>query len=258
MLGLLIGGCAVLGLAVGSFLNVVIYRVPRHESIVSPRSACPTCHAQILDRDNIPIVSWVLLRGRCRNCREPISWRYPLVELTCAGLFAGAAARVGFDWDLPALIILLAGLFALACIDLEHLVLPKAVVYATLLPLASSLVLAAATTGEWHRLLIAGLCAAAWFVAFFVLNAVGPRYLGFGDVRLAPLLGLGLGWLGVRYVLLGFFAANLIGAVIGVTLIALKKMKRDQPIPYGVFLALGAALAIYAGPELLAPFQRFS
>lgn len=258
MLGLLIGACALLGLAVGSFLNVVIYRVPRRESIVSPRSACPSCKAAILQRDNIPVVSWLFLRGRCRNCREPISLRYPLVELTCAGLFAGVAARVGFNWDLPALVVLVAGLLALACIDLEHMILPKSIVYVTFILLMISLVLAAAVTGEWHRLLIAVICAAAWFVVFFILNAASPRLLGFGDVRLAPVLGLGLGWLGIRYVLLGFFAANLIGAVFGLTLIALKKMQRDQPIPYGVFLALGVALAVYAGPELLAPFQRFS
>jgi len=102
---------------------------------------------------------------------------------------------------------------------------------------------------------VAGLCAAIWFAVFFAMNFVSPRLLGFGDVRLAPLLGLGLGWLGVRYVLLGFFSANLIGAVIGIALIATQRMRRDQPIPYGIFLALGAALAVFAGPELLVPFQ---
>jgi leader peptidase (prepilin peptidase)/N-methyltransferase len=112
-------------------------------------------------------------------------------------------------------------------------------------------------TGEWHRLFVAVLCAVVWFVAFFTLNLASPRLLGFGDVRLAAVLGLGLGWLGVRYVLLGFFAANLIGAVIGVTLILAKKMRHDQQIPYGIFLAMGAAFALYAGPEILAPLNRF-
>jgi leader peptidase (prepilin peptidase)/N-methyltransferase len=255
---LLIVGCGILGLVIGSFLNVVIYRVPLHMSIVSPRSSCPSCHTPILERDNIPVVSWLLLRGKCRTCANPISVRYLVVELACGGLFAGVAAREGFNWDVPALLIFVAGLLALASIDLERLILPKSIVYSTLVLLIASLVLDAGVSDQWHRLLIAGLCAAGWFVVFFSLNFIGPRYLGFGDVRLSLVLGVALGWLGIRYVILGFFSANLIGAILGVALIAMKKMSRDQPIPFGVFLSLGAALAIYAGPELLIPFQRFT
>jgi leader peptidase (prepilin peptidase)/N-methyltransferase len=254
---LLIVGCGLLGLVIGSFLNVVIYRVPQHLSIVKPRSSCPTCHTPILERDNIPVVSWLILRGKCRTCQNPISVRYPLIELGCSALFAGVAAREGFNWDVPALLIVVAGLLALSSIDLERLILPKNIVYTTLVLLIAALLLDSLVTGQWHRLFIAGCCAAVWFIFFFLLNFLGPRYLGFGDVRLAPVLGLALGWLGIRYVILGFFAANFIGAVIGLTLITLKKISRDQPIPFGVFLSLGAALAIYAGPELLIPFQRF-
>jgi leader peptidase (prepilin peptidase)/N-methyltransferase len=227
-------------------------------SIISPRSACPFCHTPILERDNIPVLSWILLRGKCRTCRTPISARYPLVELSCAALFAGVAAREGFNWDLPALLIFVAGLLALASIDLEKLILPKSIVYTSLVLVIAALVLDAGVSHQWHRLLIAALCAAGWFIVFFTLNFISPRYLGFGDVRLSLVLGLALGWLGIRYVILGFFAANLIGAVTGITLIAMKKMSRDQPIPFGVFLSLGAALAIYAGPQLLIPFNRFS
>jgi leader peptidase (prepilin peptidase)/N-methyltransferase len=257
VLALLISGCALLGLAIGSFLNVVIYRVPRHQSIVKPRSACPNCGAAILERDNIPVLSWLLLRGLCRNCKTPISRRYPLVELACSALFAGAAARLGYNWVLPAMLVLMASLLALSCIDVELLLLPKLIVYPTLAAVALLLLLDAVISSEWSKLFVAGLCAIGWFVAFFGLNFANPRYLGFGDVRLALVLGLGLGWFGWRYVVLGFFAANLIGALIGIALLSTKRMSRDQQIPYGVFLAVGAALALYAGPEILSPLQRF-
>jgi leader peptidase (prepilin peptidase)/N-methyltransferase len=172
-------------------------------------------------------------------------------------LFAGAAGRFGYNWELPAMLIFLAGLLALASIDLELMVLPKGIVFVTLAGVSIFLVTAAGVYSEWHRLLIASLCAIGWFLIFFLLWAISPRILGYGDVRLATLLGLALGWLGIRYVILGFFSANFIGAIIGIFLIATKKLRSDQPIPYGVFLALGAALAVYAAPELLAPFQRY-
>ncbi len=255
MLGLLIGYCALFGLVIGSFLNVVIYRVPRRESVVTPRSACPRCGVAIEARDNVPIFSWLFLRGRCRNCRSPISARYPLIEAATACIFAAVAARIGFSWALPAFLALAAGLLALACTDLEHLILPKRIVYPVLILVAVLLALAAGITDHWHDLLIAGICAMAWFVVFFALNFASPRLLGFGDVRLAPVLGLALGWLGLRYVLLGFFSANLIGAVVAISLIATKRMSRQQQIPYGVFLAVGTLVAVLAGPELLQPLQ---
>ena len=258
MLALLIGLCAVLGLAVGSFLNVVVYRVPRNESIVTPRSTCPDCGAPIREKDNIPVVSWLLLRGRCRDCQAPISMRYPLLELACGALFAGTAARFGYQWDLPAFLVLFAGLLALSCIDVEHMILPKRIVYPLTVTVAALLLLAAAETGKWHDLVIGVICAVAWFVVFFAMNFVSPRVLGFGDVRLSVVLGLSLGWLGIGYVLLGFFAANLIGAVVGIFLLATKQMDRQSRIPYGVFLAAGCATAVFAGPELLRPFTHGS
>jgi leader peptidase (prepilin peptidase)/N-methyltransferase len=255
VLGLLIFYCALFGLVVGSFLNVVIYRIPRKESVVSPRSACPTCGTPIAPRDNVPIFSYLLLRGRCRTCQSSISMRYPLIEAATAALFAGMAARIGFSWSLPAYLVLAAGLLALACTDMEHLLLPKRIVYPVLILVGVLLTMAAGITGHWHDLAVAGISAAAWLILFFAMNAISPRLLGFGDVRLAPVLGLALGWLGVRYVLLGFFSANLVGAIIGVALIATKRMSRQQQIPYGVFLAAGTLFAIYAGPEVLRPFQ---
>jgi leader peptidase (prepilin peptidase) / N-methyltransferase len=256
VLAILIVGCALLGLAVGSFLNVVIYRVPRQESIVSPRSRCPTCSRPIREYDNIPVISWLILRGHCRNCGAAISPRYLVVEVLGAVLFGGLAARMGFVWELPAYLVFLSSLLALSCIDLELLVLPKRVIYPALILVTTLLAVASAATHDWDRLLIGGVCATAWFAVFFVMNFTSPRILGFGDVRLAPLLGVALGWIGWRYVVLGFFAGNLIGAIIGLSLIAAQRMKREQPVPYGVFLSAGAALAVFAGPEILSHFQN--
>jgi leader peptidase (prepilin peptidase)/N-methyltransferase len=258
MSGLLIGLSAVLGLAIGSFLNVVIYRIPRGDSVVSPRSSCPQCGAVIREKDNIPVVSWLLLRGRCRDCRALIPVRYPLVEVACAGLFAGTAARFGRQWELPAYLVLFAGLLALSWIDIEWLLLPKKIVYPLTVLVAALLLVAAAATSQWHAYLVGVASAIGWFVVFFVMNLISPRLLGFGDVRLSLVLGISLGWLGIGYVLLGFFAANLIGAVIGLALIATKRINRSDRIPYGVFLALGCALAVFAGPELLRPFANHS
>ena len=166
---------------------------------------------------------------------------YPLVELTCAGLFAGTAARFGCSWDLPAYLVLFAGLLALSCVDVEMMLLPRKIVYPLTAMVGLLLVMAAGATGLWRALLVAALSALGWFAVFFTINLINDRFLGFGDVRLAPVLGLSLGWLGVGYVFLGFFAANVFGAIIGVALISIKRRSRQARIPYGVFLSLGCA-----------------
>lgn len=245
MLALLAGFCAVLGLIVGSFLNVVIYRVPRKESIVSPRSACPKCGTFISNRDNIPVLSWLLLRGKCRTCGNPISIRYPLVEATTALLFCGVALRFGYSAQLAAFLVFIAGLFALACIDLDCRLLPKRIVYPLLGAMSVLFVVASIATHHWRPLFVGAVWSFAWFAVFLSIYCVSSRLIGFGDVRLGLVLGLGLGWIGTPAVLFGFFAANLIGAAVGVWLIARKKATRETAVPYGVFLALGAALAVY-------------
>lgn len=247
----LVVGCGLLGLAVGSFLNVVIYRVPRGESVAHPRSHCPRCGKYIRGRDNIPLISWIILRGRCRDCGENISVRYPAVEVLTGALFAGVGVRLGPHVEVAAYLALVATLVALSAVDLEKLILPKRIVYPGLTLVSILLLAASAHDDSWVRLETGALCAAAWFVLFFLMNFASPRVLGFGDVRLAPLLGLSLGWFGVWYAVVGFFAANLIGAVIGVILLATGRVARRQPVPYGVFLALGTLLTLYAGPEIV-------
>jgi leader peptidase (prepilin peptidase)/N-methyltransferase len=248
--------CGILGLAVGSFLNVVIHRVPRKESIVRPRSACPSCGTPIHNRDNIPVVSWLVLGGKCRTCRAPISPRYVLVELATSLLFAGAALRFGPSWTLPAFLVVLAGLLALAFTDLEHFLLPIRIVYPVLAMEAALLLLAAGATGQWSRLEVAAATGAAAAAAFFVIHFLNPNWMAFGDVRLAGLIGLALGWLGAGIALLGIFLGFLLGAIVGVALILSKRIDAKAHIPFGVFLALGAFIAIFVGHPLVNFYLR--
>ncbi len=241
----------IFGLLIGSFANVVIYRVPEGRSIVRPPSGCPACGARVRARDNIPVISWLVLRGHCRDCHAPISLRYPAVEALVGGLFVGVGLRFGISWTGVGEAALAAGLVVLAFIDLEHLLLPKKIVYATLTVVAVVFVAGAATGTQWHRLLVAAISAVVPWALFFVINFVSPRAMGFGDVRLALLIGFGLGWLGAGYAFLGFIVASVLGSVVGVTMIALGKAGRRTPIPFGTFLAAGAVLAVLAGAPVV-------
>jgi leader peptidase (prepilin peptidase) / N-methyltransferase len=238
---------ALFGLAVGSFLNVVIYRVPAKQSITSPPSSCPGCRQPIAPRDNVPILSWALLRGRCRHCGMRISARYPLVEALTAALFVVVALRFGWSWSLLAESIFVAGLVALAFIDYDHLLLPRAVVYPVTGLVFAALLLATVIQGAWHRLLVAVICGAVEFAILYAINFIRPGAMGFGDVRFGGLIGLALGWLGWQYAFLGFLAASLVGVVLGLILIAAGRSTRKTPLPFGVFLSIGAVLAIAFG-----------
>ena len=243
--------CGVFGLVVGSFLNVVIWRVPRKESVVTPGSHCPGCDAPLGAIENVPVLSWVALRGRCRHCGTRISARYPLVELLTAGLWVAMAARFGTTWDLPPYLVLVSGLVALSMIDLDHYLLPNRVLYPTGIAMTALFVLAAALDDSWGDLGRALLCGAVAFLIFFVIHLISPRCMGFGDVRLSFVLGVALGWLSWRHVYLGLFLGFLLGAVVGVALIATGLRTRKDHVPFGPFLALGAIIAILAGGELL-------
>jgi leader peptidase (prepilin peptidase)/N-methyltransferase len=241
----------VYGLVIGSFLNVVIWRVPRKESIVKPPSHCPACDVKIANRDNVPVVSWLLLRRRCRNCGTPISVRYPFVELLTGATFAAVGARFAHSWALPAYLVLAGALIALSAIDLEHYVLPNRILYPV--DAAVILLLAAGSAGEhdWGAFVRALLAGAVAFAIFFAIHIVSPRGMGFGDVRLAFLLGLALGWLGWGEVAGGLFAGFVYGAVIGVVLIAVKVRGRKQQIPFGPFLAAGTMTFVLFGEPMV-------
>jgi len=243
--------CGLFGLVVGSFLNVVIYRVPRKESVVRPRSRCPGCGTQLAERDNIPVVSWVLLRGKCRTCGEPISARYPLVELLTGVLFVAGALRFGLDWVLPAYLVFFASLVAITFIDLEHYIIPNRVLYPTLYITVPLLVLAAAAQGDWDNLQRALVGAVGAWVFFLLLHLVSPRGMGFGDVRLSFLLGLFLGWLDLRHVFLGIFVGFLLGSIVGIVLMVLRRRGRKDHIPFGPFLAAGSVIAVLFGSTIL-------
>jgi leader peptidase (prepilin peptidase)/N-methyltransferase len=237
----------VVGAVVGSFLNVVIHRLPRRESLVHPRSRCPGCGAQIAGYDNVPIVSWLVLRGRCRHCGEPISPRYPVVELLTALVFVAVVLVRGFDDDLILELPFVAALIALAGIDLDHKLLPNRIVY----PMAAYGVIATLLVDRDD--LVENLVSGAGAFVFLLLAVLAyPRGMGLGDVKLAGAMGLYLGASVIPALLVGFLS----GSVVGLVILAREgAAARKKAIPFGVFLALGGIVGVLAGPELIDLYQ---
>ena len=232
-----------MGAVLGSFLNVVIHRLPRGESLVHPRSRCPSCETQIAGYDNIPIVSWLLLRGRCRHCGARISARYPAVELITALVFAAVVLVRGFDDDLIIELPFVAALIALAGIDLDHKLLPNKIVY----PLAAWGVVAVliADRADLVEHLVAG---AGAFLFLFLAVLAYPRGMGMGDVKLAGAMGIYLGASVIPALLIAFLS----GSVVGIAIIAREGAEaRKKAVPFGIFLALGGIVGVLAGPELI-------
>ena len=246
---LLIGFAAVFGALVGSFLNVVIYRVPRDLSVVSPRSACPTCQTPIAGYDNIPVISWLLLRGKCRGCASPISARYPLVEAFTAAAFAGLTwYLLGREPGLiPWFLVLAAGCIALAIIDLETKRLPQPITVTLAIVSIPGFIVAGLVSGEWPLLRVA-LSALMWLLVFGIpWYATAGRGVGFGDVKLAPVIGAALGWLGWSVSVVGLAAGLLLGTVVGLGLIVASRAGRKTAVPYGPFMITGAAASVFVG-----------
>jgi len=240
-------GCAVIGLLIGSFLNVVSWRVPRQRSIVRPGSACPACGHPIRARDNIPVVSWLALRGRCRDCRAPISVRYPLVEIVTAGLFALVGARFGATWELVPFLYLAAVAVVLTLIDLDVHRLPDVIVLPSYAVAVLSFGSIAVAQGDPWPVLRALLGGVALFAFYFVLLVAYPSGMGFGDVKLAGLLGIYLGWLGWGSVIVGGFAAFVLGGLFSIGLFVVRRAGRKTAVPFGPWMFLGAAVGIAIG-----------
>lgn len=240
----LVSACAVLGLLVGSFVNVVVWRVPSGESVIRPPSHCPGCTHPVRPRDNVPVLSWLLLRGRCRDCSDPISIRYPLVEIATAVLFLVLTLQIGVEPELPAFLYLGAIGVALTLIDLDVKRLPNVIVLPSYPVGVALLSAAAAIDDDWAPLLRALLGTVALFGLYFALALIHPAGMGFGDVKLAGVLGLYLGWLGWAEVITGGFLGFLLGGLVGGGLMLAGRAGRKSAIPFGPFMLAGAFLAI--------------
>lgn len=252
------------GLLIGSFLNVVVYRVPNGISISSPPSSCPGCRSRIKAYDNVPVLSWLALRGKCRACKEPISSRYPLVELATAVFFVAVVIRFvphGFLLQAPHMILaqapmILAFLYlsavsvALGLIDVDVHRLPNAIVLPSYVVGVVLLGASAFLDGDLGPMLRASVGMAALWLFYAFLSFIRPGGMGFGDVKLAGVLGLYLGFLGWGPLLIGAFAAFLLGGFFSLFLIGLKRVSRKDGIPFGPWMLAGAWFGIFVGPSL--------
>lgn len=232
------------GLCIGSFLNVVIARLPQGKNIVFPRSACPRCGHLIVWYDNIPIVSWLALHGRCRRCGGPISWRYPAVEAITAGLFALALLRYGAGRDLIVGLLFLTALLVITGIDLDHQIIPDEI---TVPGIAVGFLSNLAAGGvPWLDSLLGVVVGGGIFVVIILLSRGG---MGGGDMKLGAMMGAFLGWkLGVLAVFIGVLS----GGLVAVILLGLGRKGRKDAVPFGPFLALGGAVSLLCGQNILA------
>ena len=249
-----------LGAAVGSFLNVVIYRLPEEMSLLSPPSHCPHCHHVLGKTENVPIAGWLWLRGRCRWCQGPISIRYPAIELLTALLFSLVFWQFGATWTAAGYGVLVAGLIALAWIDLDTLILPGPITRWGLVAGAIFHLGLGVQDGSIPRALMASIVGAVAGIWLFDGMRWGGTLLagrvamGGGDPKFAAAIGA---WLGLKLLLVSSFLACGLGALVGGGAIALGWVDRKQPIPFGPFLAMGALLAVFWGNDLMALYLKW-
>ena len=269
--------CAIIGivgLIIGSFLNVVIYRLPREQSIVFPNSTCPTCRAPVRAYDNIPVLSFLLLRGRCRSCRKSISWRYPTVELLTALLFAAVTAHDGTTYTLPFDLAFIAAMLALIFIDADHMILPNAITYPGILFALITRVavpfLAGATALDdlpglsgrfpstfpvWAISLIGAAIGAVvgggslWLMGFVWQKLRGVEAMGLGDVKMMFMVGAYFGW---RLAILTIFIGVFTGSLAGIALMLRRGGRNLQMmLPFGIFLGIGAIITLFVGHQVV-------
>jgi len=235
---------AIGGLLIGSFLNVVAHRLPRGQSLLRPRSRCPQCQTQLRAIDNVPVVSWVLLRGRCHHCGTSISARYPVVELVTAALYVAVVATQDDAVRIVLGLLLVTALVPITLIDLELRLIPNLITGPA--ALAAVVAIAALDSDFLPEALIAAAAAGGFF---FLAAVMYPRGMGMGDVKLAGMLGLYLG----RAVAPAIFIALIAGVAVGAAVIARKGAKegRKTAVPFGPFLALGGMIAFFAGDDLV-------
>ena len=244
----IVGAVALFGLAIGSFLNVVIARLPAGRSLVRPRSTCPGCSALLKWYDNIPVLSFLVLRGRCRTCGMTISWRYPIVEMVTAVVLVIAYVALGPTADFAVAVVLLPALIAITGIDLQHQLIPDAI---TLPGILVGLLLNLATGRmSWVESVIGIFLGGG---LFFLIILVSRGGMGGGDLKLGAMLGAFLGW---KALLFGLFVAIVLGGVIGTAFLATGVRGRKDPIPFGPFLAAGGAMALVWGERAFSWWVR--
>jgi len=232
------------GATIGSFLNVVAYRLPRRESLVHPGSRCPGCGTAIKVYDNVPVVGWLWLRGRCRSCQTPISPRYPIIEAITAALAVAVVLTEHSAAEIVLGLVLVAVLVPIALIDFEHRIIPNRI---TLPAAVAAIAIGVALDIEGvPEQLIAGAAAGGFLLAFLLAY---PRGMGMGDVKLAAVLGLFLGRSVAVAILVGVLAATLVGAVVMVRVGV--DQGRKTAVPFGPFLAFGGVVGLLAGPAII-------
>ncbi len=251
MTALVVGG-GFIGLLIGSFINVVAYRVPSGISVVTPPSACPVCDHEVRARDNIPVVGWLMLRGRCRDCNAPISIRYPFVEAVTGGVFAAAAAVLGPVWVLPAYWWFCGVTIALTLTDLDVKRIPNRILYPGTVVASALLGGGAALDGDFIRFGRALIGGTGYFLLLLLVALVARGGFGFGDVKLAALLGQFAAYRAWESLFVGVFAAFVIGGLLSILLLVTHRVGRKDAIPFGPSMVLGAYVGIAAGEAIAA------